>query len=112
MCLIKVFAKPKYVYIYCDSQNCLDGRDNIVRSSFFLVNLDNAFHFPDKGVDDVVKISGMRSLGDFTVCLWMSSSNSQGSIFSYAVSDQANELLIFYNKYFELHIGGEKRYLT
>ena len=76
---------------------------------FTLVTLDYAFHFPDKGVDDVVKTSGMRSLTAFTVCLWMSSGATQGSPFSYAVSDEDNELLIMYNSYFELDIGGEQR---
>lgn len=76
----------------------------------FLLTLDKALHFRNKGVDDFVRISGMRSLTAFTVCLWMSSSDSQGSPFSYAVSGQNNELLIYYNKYFELNIGGESRY--
>lgn len=77
---------------------------------FLLVALDYAAHFPDKGVRDFVKLSGMRnSLTQFTVCLWMSSSSSQGSPFSYAVSGQENELLIFYNGNVVLFIGGEKR---
>lgn len=80
-------------------------------STFLFVILDYAFHFPEKGVNDVVKISGMRSLEDFTVCLWMSSSNrdTEGALLSYAVSGTDNELLIKYNRYFEFHIGGEKR---
>ena len=75
----------------------------------FFVNLDYAFNFPDKGVNDVVKISGMRSLTAFTVCMWMSSSDNEGSPFSYAVSSEYNELLIYYERYFRLFIGGEKR---
>ncbi len=75
-----------------------------------LLNSDKALHFPNKGVNDFVRISNMRSLTAVTVCLWMSSSDIQGSPFSYAVSGQDNELLIFYNENFELHIGGEKRY--
>ena len=75
----------------------------------FFFTSDYALHFPEKGKKDVVKISGMRSLSDFTVCLWMSSSETQGSPLSYAVSGQDNELLIFFNKYFELDIGGESR---
>lgn len=80
-------------------------------SSFFIA-LDYAFNFPNKGVNDVVKLSGMRSsLTEFTVCLWMSSTSSKGSLFSYALSGSGrdNELLIFYDKYFELYIGGENR---
>ena len=76
---------------------------------FCFVNVDYAFEFPDKGVHDVVKISGMRSLTAFTVCLWMSSSTIQGSLVSYAVGGSDNELLIEYNRYFDFLIGGTKR---
>ena len=51
----------------------------------------------------------MRSLTAFTVCMWMSSSDTEGSPFSYAVSSEDNELLIYYERYFQLFIGGEKR---
>ncbi len=51
-----------------------------------------------------------RSLTAFTVCLWMSSSNTRGTPFSYAVSGTDNELLIEYNRYFHFLIGGTKRY--
>ena len=37
----------------------------------------------------------MRSLTAFTVCMWMSSSDNEGSPFSYAVSSEYNELLIY-----------------
>jgi len=70
---------------------------------------DYAFHFEEEGVNDVVKISGMRSLSAFTVCMWMSSSDNEGSPFSYAVSSQDNELLIYYEGSFQLFIGGEER---
>jgi len=43
------------------------------------------------------------------VCMWMSSSDNEGSPFSYAVSSEYNELLIYYERYFRLFIGGEKR---
>ena len=79
---------------------------------FFFVNLDYAFNFPDKGVHDVVKISDMRSLTAFTVCLWMSSSNTRGTLVSYAVGEgnnNDNELLIEYNRYFDFLIGGTQR---
>ena len=76
----------------------------------FCATLDYAFHFPEKGVNDVVKISQMpRSLTAFTVCLWMSSSNTQGTLVSYAVSNSDNELLIEYNRYFDFLIGGTQR---
>ncbi len=68
---------------------------------------DNAFNFPNKGVTDVVKITNMpRGLTAFTVCLWMSSSDTRGTPFSYAVSGTDNELLIEYNRYFHYLIGG------
>ena len=84
---------------------------SLTQSFLFLLTLDYAFHFPDKGVDDVVKISGMHSLTDFTVCLWMSSSNTQGTLLSYAVSDSVygNELVIDYNRYFRLIIDNTNR---
>jgi len=78
----------------------------------FLLNLDYAFNFPEKGVNDVVKISGMRSLTAFTVCLWMSSSSTQGTLVSYAVGEgngNDNELIIEYNRYFDFLIGGTQK---
>ena len=77
----------------------------------FLFNLASELHFPKKGYKDFVKIAGKPNLqlGDFTVCLWMRSSETQGALFSYAVSGQDNELLIFFNRYFELTIGGTKK---
>lgn len=76
-----------------------------------LSTLDYAFDFPEKGVHDVVKMSGMRSLTAFTVCLWMSSTNTRGTPFSYAVSGEGNdnELLIEYNGSFDMLIGGTRR---
>ncbi|XP_078363428.1 uncharacterized protein LOC144647504 [Oculina patagonica] len=71
--------------------------------------MNYAFNFPNKGVNNYVKLPGKRSLTAFTVCLWMSSTNSQGSLFSYAVSSQANEILISYNTRFQLYINGESR---
>ena len=75
----------------------------------FLVNLDYSFHFPNKGVHDVVKISDMRSLAAFTVCLWMSSSNTQGTLVSYAVSNSDNELIVEFDGNFDFLIGGTQR---
>jgi hypothetical protein len=81
---------------------------------FFITfkTLDYAFHFPDKGVNDVVKISDMRSLTAFTACFWMNSSSTQGTILSYAVgkgNNNDNELLIEYNGHFDFLIGGTQR---
>lgn len=70
---------------------------------------DYAFYFPDKGVNDVVKISGMRSLTAFTACFWMNSSSTQGTPISYAVSNNDNELLIEYSGNFDFLIGGTQR---
>ena len=77
----------------------------------FHISPDNAFHFPKKGINDVVKISGMRSLTAFTVCLWMNSSNTQGTLLSYAVSGQGNdnELVIDYNGNLRLLIDNTNR---
>ena len=77
-------------------------------SIFFLAAIDKALYFANKG-EDFVKLMGMRSLTAFTVCMWMSSSDNEGSPFSYAVSGQDDELLIYYKRYFQLFIGGEKR---
>ncbi len=77
---------------------------------FFFITLDYAFHFPEKGIKDVVKISGMKnSLTAFTVCFWMNLNTSEACPFSYAVSSQDNELQIFYNKNFQLIIGDTTR---
>ena len=75
----------------------------------FCATLDYALHFPNKEVEDVVIISQMRSLTAFTVCLWMSSSNNKGTLVSYAVSNSENELLIDYDKHFEVQIDGTPR---
>ena len=71
---------------------------------------DNAFHFPNKGVTDAIKISNVRSsLAAFTVCLWMNSTNTQGTPFSYAVGSSDNELLIEHSGSFDFLIGGSRR---
>lgn len=44
------------------------------------------------------------------MCFWMKSSyNNEGTPFSYAVSGQANELLVYSYKNFHLYIGGDGR---
>ena len=74
-----------------------------------LVSLDYAFNFPDKGVRDVIKMPHMRSLTAFTVCLWMSSGNRKGTLVSYAVSGQDNEMIIEYDGSFDILIDGKRR---
>ena len=72
--------------------------------------LDYALHFPRQGVTDYAIIWGMRSLTEFTVCLWMkSSAKNQGVPFSYAVHGEHNELLILDHRDFYLLIGGKWR---
>ena len=51
----------------------------------------------------------MHSLTQFTVCLWMQSSESVGTLFSYAVPGMDNELLLDYNGDFVLSIAADTR---
>lgn len=77
---------------------------------FSHISLDNAFHFPNKGVTDFVGVSSTsQELTAFTVCFWVSSSNTQGTPFSYAASDEDDELVIDYNGNFRLTIDSEVR---
>ena len=73
------------------------------------VKRSSVFHFSDKGVNDVVKISGMRSLTAFTACFWMNFSCTQETPISYAVSYNDNELLIECDGSFDFLIGGTQR---
>ena len=52
----------------------------------------------------------MPKLTEFTACFWMNSSDRKGTPLSYAVPQEKNELVIDYNNYFMLSIGGEGRY--
>ena len=71
---------------------------------------DYALHFPKHGVTDYANIWGMRSLTQFTVCLWMkASSRNDGTVFSYSVPGEYNELLIYDHTDFELCIGDDCR---
>lgn len=79
-------------------------------SYIFLLSLDKALHFPNKGVDDFVNISGMPSLLFLTVCLWMNSRDIQGTPFNYATGEgNRKELLIDFKKKFRLFVGNTKR---
>ena len=59
---------------------------------------------------DYVHIWGMPNLTQFTVCLWMKSSDpNHGTLFSYAVPEQPNELLIIGYDSFDVWSGGQKK---
>lgn len=69
-----------------------------------------ALHFQSQGVSDYANIWGMRSLTQFTVCLWMkSSATNYGTPFSYAVTGEDNELLLYNYKDFHVYINGGNR---
>ncbi|XP_073256623.1 neuronal pentraxin-2-like [Porites lutea] len=71
---------------------------------------DFAFYFPTKGVNDYVNIWGMPSLKQFTLCFWMkSSAGNDGTVLSYAVPGQHNELLFFDHTNINMYIGGQGR---
>ena len=72
--------------------------------------IDYAFEFPNKGVDDFVRLWSMRSFEQFTLCFWMQSSDASGGTpFSYAVPGADNELVITNYNNFTVWIGNEKR---
>ncbi len=72
--------------------------------------IDYAFEFPNKGVDDFVRLWSTRSLEQFTVCFWMQSSDASGGTpFSYAVPGVDNELVITNYNNFTVWIGNEER---
>lgn len=80
----------------------------------FLATLDYDLHFPNKGVEHGLFITDMKPLGGkFTLCLWMQSTEPQGSLFSYALSTaKSNEVLLDYSTSgFGLYIAGEGRYV-
>ncbi|KAL9983760.1 hypothetical protein ACROYT_G005982 [Oculina patagonica] len=114
------FDKIRKDCIGLNSGNVFELSDNTIdtHKSASIIEADmcpnKAFHFTKKGVNDAVIISDVKSLtGDFTVCLWMNSSDTQGSLVSYAVPGHDNEVLIDYNnKKFELDIDGESRQTT
>jgi len=73
---------------------------------------DYAINFPSTGVTgNFVNIWGMPSLTQFTVCLWMKSSDTikLGTPFSYAVPGSDNELLIYNYKSFHIWIKGSPK---
>ena len=53
----------------------------------------------------------MRSLSKFTVCYWMkSTASNDGTVLSYAVPGQHNELLFFDHTNVHVYIAGDKRF--
>lgn len=70
---------------------------------------DYALHFQSKGESDYANIWGMHSLTQFTVCLWMQSPETAGTLFSYAVPGTDNELLLDYSGDFVLSIDAVTR---
>ena len=79
---------------------------------FSIFSSDFAFYFPTKGVNDYVNIWGMPSLKQFTLCFWMkSSAGNGGTVLSYAVPGQDNELLFFDHTNIDMNIGGQSRFV-
>jgi len=72
-------------------------------------NSDYALYFPKKGKTDYANIWGMPKLTKFTICLWMKTTEkTKGTLLSYAVPGQVDELNILYDdKGFSLVIGGK-----
>lgn len=73
---------------------------------FFLT--DYAFQFLNNESYDFVHVGGLPDLTQFTMCFWMQSDDTKnrGCPFSYALQEEANELLIFDYNAFLLCIGG------
>lgn len=59
---------------------------------YFIATLEKALYFPNKGVDDYVRIPDMPRLTAFTVCLWVSSTDNRGTVFSYNVPGQSDDI--------------------
>jgi len=67
-----------------------------------------AILFLRKGISDYVNTSGMPSLKAVTVCLWMKTADkgNEGTLLSYAVPGNANELLLVDYRNFALFVRG------
>ena len=67
-----------------------------------------ALLFLRKGTSDYVNTSGMPSLKAVTVCLWMKTADkgNEGTLLSYAVPGNANELLLVDYRNFALFVRG------
>ena len=52
----------------------------------------------------------MRSLSQFTICFWMKSNDTaEGTVFSYSVPSEANELLVYNYGNLALYINGDSK---
>ena len=84
---------------------------------FDLAGLDEKYFqlsFPNKTVNDYVKVdvpSSTPALSAFTVCVWVKAGDQSdgGSLFSYALQNQENELwVVDHTSIFILMIGGSR----
>ena len=68
------------------------------------------FKFPTSGVTDYVINRNMRRLTAVTVCFWMRSADqtNEGTPFSYAVSAEDNELMLYNYERFKLRVADKK----
>ena len=71
------------------------------------------FNYPNKVVDDYVRLDVPSSASDvtaFTVCMWIKvgDQSDDGTLFSYAIEDDLSELLITDYSRFKIFIGGSK----
>ena len=72
------------------------------------------FNYPNKVIDDYVRLDVPSSASDvtaFTVCMWIKvgDQSDDGTLFSYAIEDEDNELLITDYSRFKILIGGRKK---
>ncbi len=98
----------------CTTRRCRmddDDDDGDDESSILNFFSDFAFHFPHKGTADYIQVWGMPRLTQFTVCSWTQSNDTTpfGTLFSYAVRGQYNEIVISYGDGLKLQINGESR---
>ncbi|XP_066019979.1 neuronal pentraxin-1 [Pocillopora verrucosa] len=67
-----------------------------------------ALQFPQRGTSDYVIVTrGMPNLSAVTVCLWMKTADTrnEGTLLSYAVSGETNELLLTDYRLFRIYIN-------
>ena len=96
--------------IYITKKKQLQIEHNMLKFQLIFI-ADYALNFPTKGVSDHVNIWGMPSLTQWTVCLWMKSSDTTnyGTPFSYAVPGGDNEIIFYNYKAFTLYINQQAR---
>ncbi|KAJ7388426.1 Sushi, von Willebrand factor type A, EGF and pentraxin domain containing 1, partial [Desmophyllum pertusum] len=71
-----------------------------------------ALFFPQNGTSDYVIKHGMPSLTAVTVCFWVKTADTgnAGTLLSYAISGEDNELLLYDYRKLVLWVGGKSRY--